>query len=90
MSKTKSAGTSKLGRDSRPSYLGLKLSDGQKVNPGNIIIRQRGTKFIAGKNVKQGRDDTLYALKKGIVKLSTKRFKKFDGTRRRRKIISVE
>lgn len=90
MSKTKSAGTSRLGRDSNPSYLGLKLSDGQKVNPGNIIVRQRGTKFIAGKNVKRGRDDTLYALKKGILKFSTKKTKKFDGSQKKNKLVSVE
>ncbi len=90
MSKTKSAGTSKLGRDSKPKYLGVKLSDGQKVNPGNIIVRQRGTKFIAGKNVKCGKDHTLYALKEGTIKFATKRVKKFDGSQVKAKIVSVE
>lgn len=90
MSKTKSAGTSKLGRDSKPKYLGVKLSDGQNVNPGNIIVRQRGTKFIAGKNVKCGRDHTLYALKKGTIKFTSKRVKKFDGNQTKARIVSIQ
>jgi len=90
MSKTKSAGSTKLGRDSKPKYLGVKLSDGQNVNTGNIIIRQRGTRFIPGKNTKLGRDDTIYATKDGIIKFSTKRMIKFDGNQKRKKIVSVE
>lgn len=90
MSKTKSAGSTKLGRDSRPQYLGVKLHDGQKVKPGMIILKQRGTKFLAGKNVKVGRDDSLYAIKEGIIKFATKRIKRFDNKQRRAKIISVE
>lgn len=90
MSKTKAAGTSKLGRDSNPQYLGVKLYAGQTVNPGMIIIKQRGTKFLPGKNVKRGRDDTLYAMQKGIIKFTEKRIKKFDGNQRRAKIVSVE
>jgi large subunit ribosomal protein L27 len=90
MSKTKSAGSTKLGRDSRPQYLGVKLHDGQKVKPGMIILKQRGTKFLAGKNVKVGRDDSLYAVKEGIIKFATKRIKRFDNKQRRAKIISVE
>ncbi|MBU1292259.1 bL27 family ribosomal protein [Patescibacteria group bacterium] len=90
MSKTKSAGSTSLGRDSRPKYLGIKLSGGQKAQPGSIIIRQRGTKFIPGENVRRGNDDTLYAIKKGIVKFVTKRIKKFDGNRRMAKVVSVE
>jgi len=90
MSKTKAAGTSKLGRDSNPKYLGVKLYAGQAVNPGMIIIKQRGTKVLPGENVRKGKDDTLYAVKKGIVKFSEKRIKKFDGNQRRAKIVSVE
>lgn len=90
MSKTKSTGATKLGRDSRPKYLGVKLFDGQKAKPGMIIIRQRGTSILAGKNVKRGEDDTLYALKEGKIKFSTKRKKKFDGSSRITKIVSVE
>ena len=71
MATTKAAGTTKLGRDSRPKYLGVKLYGGQKAKAGSIIIRQRGTKFVAGKNVGRGNDDTLFALKDGLVKFST-------------------
>ena len=90
MSKTKSAGATKLGRDSKPKYLGVKLFEGQKVKPGMIIIRQRGTKFLAGKNVKKGSDDTLYSLKEGSIKFTTKRKTKFDGSQRIAKIVNVE
>ncbi len=90
MAKTKSAGSTKLGRDSRPKYLGVKIFGGQKVNPGMIIVRQRGTKFLPGKNVGRGKDDTLYAKKVGIVRFITKRKRKFDGTQRIVKVVNVE
>lgn len=90
MAKTKATGATKLGRDSRPKYLGVKLFEGQKVKPGMIIVRQRGTKFWPGKNVKKGADDTLYALKQGIVKFKTKRKRKFDGSQRIVKVVNVE
>ena len=89
MAKTKAAGASKLGRDSLPKYLGVKLYEGEKAKPGMIIIRQRGTKFLPGKNVKRGKDDTLYALKEGLVKFSTKRKKSFDNSQRMTKVVSV-
>lgn len=90
MAKTKSAGATKLGRDSLPKYLGVKLFEGEIVKPGMIIIRQRGTKFIPGKNVKRGSDDTLYALKEGVVRFGTKRKKRFDNSQRIAKIVNVE
>jgi len=90
MSKTKSAGATKLGRDSRPKYLGVKLFEGQKAEPGMIIVRQRGTKFLPGKNVKKGSDDTLFALKQGRVNFITKRKKRFDGSQRTVKIVNVD
>ncbi len=89
MSKTKSAGSTKLGRDSRPKYLGVKLHAGQKAKPGMIIIKQKGTKFLAGENVKKGRDSTLYVLKQGKVKFTTKRIRQFDNSQRRAKVVSV-
>ena len=89
MAKTKAKGTTRLGRDSLPKYLGVKLFEGQKVKPGMIIIRQRGTKFLAGENVKKGADDTLYANKAGVVKFKTKRKKRFDGSRRTAKVVNV-
>ncbi|HPD19796.1 MAG TPA: 50S ribosomal protein L27 [Candidatus Pacearchaeota archaeon] len=90
MSKTKAAGTSRLGRDSRPKYLGVKLFAGQKAKKGSIIVRQRGSRIIPGKNVKMGKDNTIYALKEGIVSFSTKRKKLFDGSQRIVKVVSVE
>lgn len=89
MATTKSAGTTKLGRDSRPKYLGVKLTDGQQAKAGAIIIRQRGVKFVPGSNVKRGSDDTLFALKSGVVKFSTKRKTNFNGKKKIVKVVSV-
>jgi len=90
MAKTKATGATRLGRDSLPKYLGVKLYESQKAKPGMVIIRQRGTRFLPGKNVKRGSDDTLYALKEGVVKFGTKRKKRFDNSQRIAKIVSVE
>ena len=90
MSKTKQGGSSKLGRDSAAQRLGVKISAGQKVKTGMIIIRQRGTKYLLGKNVKKGSDDTIYAMKDGIVKFSSTAKKLFNGSRRTAKVVSVE
>ena len=90
MAKTKAAGASKLGRDSLPKYLGVKLFEGQKAKVGQILIRQRGTKFLPGKNVKRGGDDTLYTLEEGTVHFLTKRKKNFDGSQRLVKIVEIE
>jgi len=89
MAHRKSAGSTQLGRDSASKRLGVKLFAGQKAKPGSIIIRQRGTKFKPGRNVKRGADDTLYAAKAGIVKFITKRIKRFDSGQRRVKIVEV-
>jgi large subunit ribosomal protein L27 len=90
MAKTKAAGTAKLGRDSQPKYLGVKLFEGEKAKIGSIIVRQRGTKFLAGKNVGQGKDDTIYSLKQGVVKFTTKRKQGFNNSQRKVKVVSVE
>ena len=90
MSKTKQGGSSRLGRDSAAQRLGIKISSGQKVRTGMIIIRQRGTKYLLGKNVKKGSDDTIYAMKDGVVKFSSKSKKLFNGSRRIAKVVSVE
>ena len=90
MAKTKAKGATKLGRDSLPKYLGVKLYEGQIAKPGQILVRQRGTKFLPGENVKRSRDDTLYALKEGMVKFRTKRIRRFDSSQRIAKIVNVE
>ncbi|WGS66063.1 50S ribosomal protein L27 [Marinitoga aeolica] len=71
-SSKKSGGTAKNGRDSKPKYLGVKKSDGQKVIPGNIIVRQRGTHFHPGNNVGMGKDHTIFAKIEGYVKFEKK------------------
>ena len=90
MAKTKAAGSSKLGRDSLPKYLGVKLFEGEKAKAGQILIRQRGTKFFPGKNVKKGGDDTLYAMKEGVVHFTTKRKTGFNNSQRIVKIVNIE
>lgn len=90
MSTSKSTGGSKLGRDSAAKRLGIKISDGQIAKIGMIIVRQRGTRYILGKNVKQGSDDTIYAMKDGTVRFSTKLKKLFNGSQRTVKVVSVE
>ncbi len=72
MAHKKAGGSSKNGRDSNPNFLGVKRFGGQKVNAGEIIVRQRGTKFHPGLNVGKGRDDTLFALKTGNVEFKYK------------------
>ena len=89
MAHTKSGGTTRLGRDSNPKYLGVKKYDGELVTPGNILVRQRGSAILPGMNVRRGKDFTLYAVAEGAVKFSDKRKTRFDGHRRRAKVISV-
>ena len=89
MAHRKAGGTSKNLRDSQPKYLGVKLADGQKAQPGSIIIRQRGTAFMAGTNVKVGKDHTLFALKDGVVKFGTKRKVSFHGKTSVKKVVNV-
>ncbi len=72
MSKKKQGGKLIQQKRSQPKYLGVKLQDGEKVKSGNIIIRQRGTKYLRGSGVRVGRDHTLYAINEGTVKFSTK------------------
>ena len=89
MAHTKAKGSTKLGRESESKRLGVKRGDGQAVGAGEVIIRQRGTKYYPGTNVRRGGDDTLYAAKKGLVKFTTKKKVKYDGTKRMVKVVSV-
>ncbi|HED38592.1 MAG TPA: 50S ribosomal protein L27 [Ignavibacteria bacterium] len=73
MAHKKGQGSSRNGRDSNSKRLGVKKFGGERVLSGNILIRQRGTKFHPGANVKKGGDDTLFAVANGIVKFETKR-----------------
>ncbi|HEY4495297.1 MAG TPA: 50S ribosomal protein L27 [Candidatus Paceibacterota bacterium] len=89
MAHTKAAGSTRLGRESASQRLGIKLFDGQSVKVGFVLARQRGTKWVPGKNVKKGSDDTLYATSSGTVKFTTKKLKHFDGNRKIVKVINV-
>lgn len=81
MAHKKGVGSTRNGRDSNPQYLGIKKYGGEPVIAGNIIVRQRGTKFHPGRNVGRGKDDTLFALIDGVVQ--------FERKDRKRKQISV-
>lgn len=89
MAHRKAGGSTQLGRDSISKRLGVKIFGDQKVEKGNIIIRQRGTKFHPGKNVKRGEDDTLFSLIDGFVKFESKKTKNFTGKLVTRRFVSV-
>jgi large subunit ribosomal protein L27 len=89
MAHRKAGGTAHNLRDSQPKYLGTKLYEGEKAQPGSIIIRQRGSKIEAGKNVRTGNDYTLYAVASGTVSFRDIRSTKFDGTVKRKKAVDV-
>lgn len=89
MAHTKATGTTRLGRDSRSKRLGIKLYAGEKARPGSVLIRQRGTKFFPGKNVRRGGDDTLYATADGAVKFIFKPKKSYTGKRRLIRVVNV-
>lgn len=82
-------GSTQLGRDSQPQYLGVKLFGGQTVKSGQIIVRQRGTKFHPGRNVLVGKDDTIYASIDGTVKFLKKKIRRFTGTLRYKTVVDV-
>ena len=82
MAHKKGQGSSRNGRDSNPSYLGLKVAVGQSILAGTIILKQRGTKFHPGVNVKRANDDSLFATSDGVVQ--------FGRKGRNRKIVTVD
>ncbi len=81
MARKKGGGTAKNGRDSPGQRLGVKVFASEWVRPGNIIVRQRGTRFLPGRNVGRGRDDTIFALTEGVVR--------FEWVSRDKKRVSV-
>lgn len=89
MSTKKAGGTAKNLTDSQPKYLGVKKGDGQAVKTGQIIVRQRGTKIVAGKNVRVASDHTLFAMKDGKVAFKNVRKTRFDGQIISKKAASV-
>lgn len=89
MSTKKSAGSAKNLTDSQPKYLGVKIADGQKAKIGQIILRQRGTKIEAGKNVKVAKDHTIFAMKDGVVSFRNMRKVTFTGERVTKKAVDI-
>ncbi|MFA6000063.1 MAG: 50S ribosomal protein L27 [Candidatus Paceibacterota bacterium] len=89
MAHRKAGGTAKNLRDSNPKYLGTKVADGQKAQSGSIIVRQRGTVILAGDGVSMGKDHTLFALRDGVVKFSSKRKTSFNGRTVVKKVVNL-
>lgn len=89
MASTKAGGSAKNLTDSKPKYLGVKLSHGSKARPGSIIVRQRGTVVEAGKNVRVGRDHTLFSITNGTVSFRSKRKMSFTGHATAKKVVDV-
>ena len=90
MAHRKGQGSTKLGRDSVSKRLGVKKYGGQNINAGQIIVRQKGTKYRPGKNVKMGGDNTLYAACDGAVKFITRKVKRFTGRLVKTQYVNVE
>lgn len=90
MAHRKAGGSAKNLKDSNPQYLGTKLYAGQKAQAGSIIIRQRGTVNMAGRNTALGKDHTVFATKEGTVSVADKRKTHFDGTTSKKKIVHVD
>lgn len=90
MASTKAKGTSKNGRDSQSKRLGIKAYGGQVVKAGAVIVRQRGSKYFVGKNVKLGGDDTIFALKDGIVAFQRRKVVSFAGKGTVKRVVSVD
>ena len=90
MAHKKAGGSTVWGRDSQSKRLGIKLFAGELAKIGSILVRQRGTKYRPGKNVKKGSDDTLYSLIAGVVEFSTKKFRTFDGSLKRSTVVHVK
>lgn len=90
MAHKKAGGSTQLGRDSESKRLGVKVYGGQPVRCGQIIIRQRGTRYRPGPGVRVGGDDTLYAAIEGIVQFSRKKIRNFAGSLKRKTVVSVK
>ena len=90
MAHRKAGGSAKNLTDSNPKYLGTKLYAGETAQPGSIIVRQRGTVIMAGRNVMVGKDHTLFAVKDGKVSFTNKRKTNYDGTQTTKKVVHVD
>ncbi|MEI6288070.1 MAG: 50S ribosomal protein L27 [bacterium] len=90
MAHKKAGGSTRLGRDSNAQRLGVKLYGSEKAKSGDIIIRQRGTRYRAGENTKVGKDDTIFATSAGVVSFNKKKVKKFTGKLEYAQIVNVK
>ncbi len=90
MAHKKAGGSTRLGRDSNAQRLGIKLYGGQIAKPGDIIVRQRGTRYRSGLNTKVGKDDSIFATANGIVSFNKKKVKKFTGKLEFAQIVNVK
>jgi len=90
MAHKKAGGSSKNGRDSQSKRRGVKRFGGETVKAGEILIRQKGTKFRVGENVGMGRDFTIFATTSGVVEFSEKAVRRFDGSRYEKRFVSVK
>ncbi|OGG91746.1 50S ribosomal protein L27 [Candidatus Kuenenbacteria bacterium RIFCSPLOWO2_12_FULL_42_13] len=90
MAHRKAGGSTKLGRDSVSKRLGVKVTAGETVKAGDILVRQRGTKIHPGLNTKKGGDDTIYSVKDGKVEFITKKMLKFNGKLKATKFANVK
>jgi large subunit ribosomal protein L27 len=89
MATKKAGGSTKNGRDSNPKYLGIKVTPGTVAVLGSVLVRQRGTDVLPGKNVGMGKDHTLFALKEGLVSMGRKRKTHFDNKTVIKKVIHI-
>ncbi|MEK7514645.1 MAG: 50S ribosomal protein L27 [Patescibacteria group bacterium] len=89
MAHRKAQGSTKNDRDSNPKYRGIKVGNGEQVHTGMVLVRQKGTVVLPGKNVGMGRDYTLFALKNGTVAFKEKRKISFDSSMSRKKVVDV-
>ena len=89
MAHKKAGGSTSLGRDSQSKRLGVKIYAGQIAKAGSILVRQRGTRIRAGKNVKRGNDDTLYANISGVVKFTDRKMPSFTSKLKKVKLVHV-
>jgi len=89
MAHRKAGGSAKNLKDSNPKYLGVKISDGQKVETGQIILRQRGTKTLAGEGTSLGRDHSIFASISGVVKFVKSKKTNFTGKTKKRVTVTV-
>ncbi len=90
MAHKSSQGSTTNTRDSKAKRLGVKLFGGQKATIGNIIVRQKGTKYLSGANTKMGSDRTIFATKEGTVKFKKKKLTKYDGSKKLKTVVLVD